>query len=503
MTRFSNAPGAELLTVSEMGRADRMAVELGVPSERLMEAAGAAVAAEIERRFPPRPTVVLCGPGNNGGDGFVIARYLQQAGWAVRLALLGRREALKGDAALNAGRWSGEVLTLSPAVLDGAGLVVDAVFGAGLARPLDGLAAEIVAEIGRRGLDCVGVDVPSGVDGDTGAVLAAPGSTGLAPRCRLTVTFFRYKPGHFLFPGRDLAGELVVADIGIPEAVLARIAPRQFLNGPALWGAAYPWPRGDGHKYDRGHAVVVGGDTLTGAGRLAVRAALRVGAGLVSLAASPPAIPIYAADSPSALMAPLGDEPSFAALLADPRRNAVLVGPGNGVSPATRARVLAALGQSKACVLDADALTVFESAPETLFRAITAPCLMTPHDGEYRRLFRTAGDRLARARAGAAESGAVVLLKGSDTVIAAPDGRAAINANAPPDLATGGTGDVLAGLCVGLLAQGVPPFEAGCIAAWLHGEAAAAFGPGLIAADLPDMLPAVLKRLKAMSKPQA
>lgn len=482
-------PLAELLTVAEMYRADSLAIAGGVPGPLLMENAGRAVADEIRRRWPPRPVVVLCGPGNNGGDGFVVARLLAADGWPVRLGLLGSREALKGDAAGAAAAWTGAVEPATPALLDGGPLVVDALFGAGLARPLDGVALDLVRAM--DGLTVVAVDVPSGVHGDSGAVM------GAAPAAALTVTFFRPKPGHLLLPGRTRCGATVVADIGIPVAVLDDIRPRTFRNGPALWRDRYPWPRLDGHKYHRGHAVVLGGAVMTGAARLAARAALRAGAGLVTVACPPEAFAVYAAGSPSLIVQPV-DGDGFAALLADGRKNAALLGPGAGGGAETRGRVLAALEAGKACVIDADAITAFAEQPDALLGRLDSRCLLTPHEGEFARLFGAVnGTKLERARAAAARSGAVVLLKGPDTVIAAPDGRAAINANAPPELATAGAGDVLAGLALGLMAQGMDAFDAGCAAAWLHGEAAAAFGPGLIAEDLAEALPQVLARLKA------
>jgi NAD(P)H-hydrate epimerase len=491
MTEFDE-DAAALLTCAEMAQADAAAVAGGIPSKRLMQAAGEAVAAAVRERFRVQPTVVLCGPGNNGGDGFVAARLLAASGWPVTVALLGNVDLLKGDAKLNAQRWSGPVVPLMAASLDGATLAVDALFGAGLARPLAGEAAAAVAEVNRRALPCVAVDIPSGVHGDTGEVLDG----GEAPRCRLTVTFFRLKPGHLLLPGRVLCGETIVADIGIPDGVLAAIRPSCHANGPALWGRAFPWPRLDGHKYDRGHAVVVGGAKLTGAARLAARAAMRAGAGLLTIASDPAAAPVYAADRASFMTAPLHDHKDFGALLSDARKNAVLLGPGNGADATTQMRVLAALAARKRCVIDADAITAFADEPEQLFRAIRSPCVITPHDGEFGRVFAVAGDKLTRTRAAAQASGAVVLRKGADTVIAAPDGRAAINHNAPPDLATAGAGDVLGGIILGLLAQGMDPFDAACAGAWLHGEAAGAFGPGLIAEDLPEMLPKALRRLR-------
>lgn len=476
--------GSELLTVDEMYRADAAAAASGVPSLDLMEAAGTAVFREIRRRWAPRPVVVLCGPGNNGGDGFVVARRLAGAGWPARVGLLGKRESLKGDAAVNAGRWDGPLEALSPEILDGGPLVVDALFGAGLGRPLEGVARALVERVAAEDLDCVGIDVPSGVHGDSGDIL------GAAPPCRLTVTFFRAKPGHFLRPGRDLRGDLVVADIGIPEAVLDPIAPKTFANGPALWAADFPWPTAASHKYGRGHAVVLGGGRMTGAARLAAAGARRAGAGLLTIVAPPKAVPVYQAGEPGVIVQPLKAMPS---LLADPRKNAYLLGPGAGVSDRTRRLVLGVLRAGRACVLDADALTAFQGRA---FPPVAGPCVLTPHAGEFARLFSMEGGRLAAARRAAAGSGAVVLLKGADTVIAAPDGRAAINFNAPPDLATGGSGDVLAGLVLGLLAQGMAPFGAASAAAWLHGEAANETGPGLIAEDLPGAVPKVLKRLR-------
>lgn len=493
-----------VLTVAEMRRADEAAIRGGIPGERLMENAGRAVADDVHRRYPARPVVVLCGPGNNGGDGFVAARHLQAAGHPVCLALLGSRDALKGDAALHAARWNGTVEPLAASVLGHSPVVVDALFGAGLARPLDGAARDAVAAINASRLDCVAVDVPSGVSGDTGEVL---GGEGGAPRCVATVSFARKKPAHLLLPGRLLCGDLHIADIGIPDSVIAGIAPAQSENDAALWAERFPWPQPSGHKYSRGHALVVGGGRMTGAGRLAARAALRAGAGLVTVAAPQAAWPVYAQAAASLILAPLDDERDFPTLLLDRRVNVVLLGPGNGAGLPTRLRCVAALTAGKACVLDADALTSFEDDPAHLFRAIRRAggrAVLTPHDGEFARLFPEIArvhprDKLGRARAAAAASGAVIILKGYDTVIAAPDGRAVINANAPATLATAGAGDVLAGMATGFVAQGMEPFDAACAAVWLHGEAGSRLGPGLIADDLVETLPAVLRTLKDRS----
>lgn len=487
---MTNPANHMLLTVAEMARADALAVEYGIPSLDLMEAAGASVAAEIRRRWPPQPVVVLCGPGNNGGDGFVIARYLAAAGWRVRLALLGNRTLLKNDANANASRWKGEIETLDPGVLNDASLVVDALFGAGLARPLGGIARDVIETINRRGLSCVAVDTPSGVDSDSGEIL------GVAPRCALTVTFFRKKPGHLMLPGRIYAGDIVVSDIGIPHEILDQISPQTAENMPDLWRAGLSKHQADDHKYRRGHAVIMGGAEMFGAARLAARGARRAGAGMLSIAAPTAAVGIYATSEPGNLIYALDTPNQLPGFLAKKRRNAILIGPGLGVTKYTRDVVVEALRSGIATVLDADALTVFAENPEALFACIKTTCVMTPHHGEFTRLFDTNGNKLTRARAAAARSRAVMLLKGGDTVIAHPDGRTAINTNAPPQLATAGTGDVLAGIIVGLLAQGMDGFSAACMGAWLHGAAATQFGSGLIAEDLPDQLPSVLEALK-------
>jgi len=478
-----------LLSVDQMYRADEAAIRGGISGETLMENAGAAVAAAVRDRWQPCRVTVLCGPGNNGADGFVVARLLAEAGWTVRLALLGDLEALKGDAKSHATRWTGEVEPLSPTSLDGAELIVDGLFGAGLARDIEGIARETLSAIGKRPV--VAIDVPSGVHGDTGAIM------GFAPRAALTVTFFRRKPGHLLLPGRAYCGEVQIADIGIPDTVLAEIEPQQSANDPAGWLPRFPWPRLEDHKYSRGHAVITGGRHMTGAARLAALAAQRVGAGLVTTLVPFEAFVVYKIALTSVVVQSFRDTRGFAEQIGEPRVSACLVGPGNEVSGGTRERALAALRTGKPTVLDADALTVFEDAHDLFCESITGPCVLTPHDGEFARLFDTEGDKLTRVRNAAKKSGAVVVLKGADTVIAAPDGRAVINDNAPPDLATGGSGDVLAGFVTGLLAQGQEAFEAACAAVWLHGAAARTFGPGLVADDLIETLPQILRQLKS------
>ncbi len=496
MTTHRASTGLELLTADEMSRADRLAIASGIPGLTLMENAGRAVADEAARMADEGTRIaVLCGPGNNGGDGFVAARLLRERGYQVAVALLGSRDALKGDAAHMATAWNGPISAMTAATADGAGLVIDALFGAGLSRPLDGVAADVAARLAATGQPVLAVDVPSGVDGSTGEI------HGAAIQAHRTVTFFRRKPGHVLLPGRLRCGVTRLADIGIDASVLSSIGPRTFANAPELWIKHLPIPRLDGHKYARGHAVVVSGPAWrTGAARLSARGALRIGAGLVTVASGTDALPINAAHLTAIMLREIDDTDALTAMLSDRRFNAVLIGPAAGVDDQTRERTLAVLASGASVVLDADTLSVFANSRDTLVSAIRAnerPVVFTPHDGEFARLFPDLVDlpKLERVRNAAAMTDAIVILKGADTVIAAPDGRAAINENAPPTLATAGSGDVLAGFTTGLLAQHMPAFEAACAAVWLHGASAAAFGPGLIAEDLSEMLPPVLADL--------
>ena len=490
------ADGQVLLTTEQMGRADQAAIDGGVPGKELMAAAGTAVARCVERRWAPCRTLVLCGPGNNGGDGFVAARLLAAAGWPVRVMLLGERERLRGDAAHHAALWEGEVEPMTEAgvlatVDDWAELVVDALFGAGLCRPLEGVAAAAVRAIAAKGLPSIAVDVPSGLSGNSGRPLGEVCLTASA-----TVTFFRKKPGHLLLPGRQLCGDLEVAQIGIASTVLEEIGPALWENAPPLWSNGLRWRQPLSHKYDFGHLLIAGGRVMAGASRLAARAALRCGAGLVSLAVADAARGLYQQGLDSLIVLPADTAGAYADLAADRRKTALLLGPGLGTDRDARDWVEAALASGKPTLLDADALTCFAAAPKELAALRRGPLIVTPHEGEFARLFgERDGDRLERARRAAEELGATVVIKGYDSVIAAPDGRAAINANAPPELATAGSGDVLSGVVSGLLAQGLRPFEAAAAGVWMHGRAAQGVGPGLIADDLPERLPYILSIL--------
>ncbi|KAA2244118.1 NAD(P)H-hydrate dehydratase [Salinarimonas soli] len=483
-----------LFTAAQMREADRLTIAAGTSGRELMERAGAAVA-EAVRRMGGGPVAVMCGPGNNGGDGFVAARLLAGHGTAVTVHLLGERQRLTGDAALAAADWTGPVHGASGGVRDCA-LIVDALFGTGLTRALDGEAAAVVEAINRSGLPVLAVDMPSGVDSDTGEVC------GVAVRAARTVTFAGAKAGHFLLPGRTLRGQLHVVDIGIPGSVVAGLDSRLAVNGPETWQHALPSLEEDSHKYRRGHALVLSGPmTRTGAARLAARAALRVGSGLVTLGSPRSAVLVNAAHLTAIMLRPCDGAAELREILEDPRFSVVALGPGYGVGEATREAIRVAGASGRGLVLDADALTSFEGDLAGLASALGgAPAVLTPHGGEFERLTRGADgtrgvSKVERARAAAAHSGAVLVLKGADTVIAASDGRAAINAHASPYLATAGSGDVLTGLVAGLMAQGMPPYEAACAGVWLHGDAGLRLGPGLIAEDLPEIMPAALRGL--------
>jgi ADP-dependent NAD(P)H-hydrate dehydratase / NAD(P)H-hydrate epimerase len=490
----------EVLTTAEMERADRLSIAAGTPGFALMMSAGQAVAETAMELVEEGPIVVVAGRGNNGGDGFVAAAELAARGREVSVILLCERDSLQGDAASAARGWKHPVLPFNPQAIGKPALIIDTLFGAGLNRPVKGDPHEMIEAINANGAPMLSVDLPSGINGTSGMVM------GTAIRATETVTFFRKKPAHLLMPGRFHCGVVRVADIGIDAHVLDEIAPRTFENLPHLWHGAFPVPRIDGHKYARGHAIVVSGDlAATGAARMSARGALRAGAGLVTLASPRDALAVNASALTAVMVQAIDTVVEFAELLNDKRLNACVIGPGAGVGERTCDFVLTALSAKRHLVLDADALTSFAGAPDRLFEAIRSEpdpqVVLTPHEGEFPRLFSDISNKhplrskLERVRAAAERSGAVVLLKGPDTVVASPDGRAAIAANAPPWLATAGAGDVLAGIIAGLLAQGAPAFEAACIGVWMHGEAGREAGPGLIAEDLSETLPAVFRRL--------
>ena len=444
------AMDSEILTPAEMYRADALC---DIPESTLIENAGRVVAEEILRRYGARKTVVLCGPGNNGRDGAVAARILRQWGWPVEI---------------------------SPDI-SGAELIIDALYGAGLNRDFP---QDLADTINAAQVPVVSIDIPSGLDGLTGR------PRGACLKACLTITFFRKKPAHVLMPGREVCGEIVLADIGIPSSVLAEIEPKLCENTKPLLPSLQPTM----HKYNRGHALVMSGPALhTGASRLAATAALRAGAGLVTIGGGEAALSVHAAHTTAVMLAKIESALGLEKYLDDRRFTALCIGPAAGIGSPTRALVRAGLGCDLPVVIDADALTSFSQNPDELVALIrenpARAVVMTPHEGEFARLFRNLapsfGAKHERALKAAKMSGAIIILKGADTVIASPEGHATINTNAPPSLATAGSGDVLAGLVTGLLAQGIEPYKAARAAVWLHGDAANRHGPqGLTAESL-------------------
>jgi ADP-dependent NAD(P)H-hydrate dehydratase / NAD(P)H-hydrate epimerase len=490
----------EVLTTAEMERADRLSIASGTPGFALMLSAGQAVAEAAVDLVEEGPILVVAGPGNNGGDGFVAAAELAAQGREVSVILMCERDALHGDAASAARGWKYPVLPFNPQAIGKPALIIDALFGAGLSRQVGGEPHDMIEAINATGAPVLAVDLPSGVSGTSAAIM------GTAVRATETVTFFRKKPAHLLLPGRLHCGRVRVADIGIDARVLEEIRPQTFENTPQFWRKSFPVPRTDGHKYARGHALVLSGELAsTGAARMSARAALRAGAGLVTLASPRDALAVNAAALTAVMVRAVDNPVQFAELFNDKRFNACVIGPGAGVGARTIDFVHTALSARRHLVLDADALTSFAGSPERLFESIKASSepqvVLTPHEGEFPRLFSDISNKhpgrskLDRVRAAAERSGAVVLLKGPDTTVAAPDGRAVIAANAPPWLATAGSGDVLAGIIAGLMAQGVDAYNAASMGVWMHGEAARQAGPGLIAEDLPETMPAVFRHL--------
>jgi hydroxyethylthiazole kinase-like uncharacterized protein yjeF len=477
-----------LLATAEMAAVDRAAVASGISIVQLMEAAGRAVA---DAAAGDQPVAVLCGPGNNGGDGYAAARLLARDGRTVEVfASSPPKEG--GAAAHHAALWRGPVRNIEAFAPGDHLLVIDALYGAGLDRPIEGAAADAISRLNASDATTLSVDMPSGVNGDTGAPL------GSVVQANLTVTFFRAKPGHWLWPGRGLRGQLIVADIGLTaeHLRLAKISPTIFQNAPGLWECTMPAPAPNAHKYDRGHCLVISGSELrTGASRLAARGALNAGAGAVTLAGDRDALRIHAAHVTAVMLRESASPAELNDLIATTRFASAIIGPAAGVGDATRRKLEALLARSIPAVVDADALTsLIDHLPLLRERPANAAAVLTPHEGEFERLFgdvageHTGGSKLDRTRRAAALVNAVVVHKGIDTVIAAPDGRAAINGNAGPELATAGSGDVLAGIIGAHLAQGMPAFEAAASAVYLHALCGAKFGAGLTSDRLVDLV---------------
>ncbi|MGI6853237.1 NAD(P)H-hydrate dehydratase [Mesorhizobium sp. 1B3] len=494
----------EVLTPEEMAEVDRKAIARGpLPGIGLMGNAGSAVAQVALERYPQASRAhILCGPGNNGGDGYVVAKLLKEAGMSVSV-WADHPPRAGSDAALAAADCPEPVQALAGFAPESGSIVIDALFGAGLSKQVEGNDAQAISRCAEAKVPIVAVDLPSGVSGKSGKVL------GAAFQADVTVTFVRKKPGHLLLPGRSLCGEVIVADIGIPDDIVTEAGPRRFENGPALWMAEFPFLELDTHKYRRGHVgVFSGGPTATGAARLSAMAAARAGAGAVTVLSPVDALVANAAHLTSIMLRPAETLQEIGDFLRERRPDALVYGPGLGGGPETGALLIDMLTEARdylqAIVLDASALTSLARQADAFFVVSTregAPSIvLTPHEGEFGRLFPDlaadkALSKLERANAAAMRAGGVVILKGADTVIAAPDGRAVINSNGTPLLATAGSGDVLSGLVAALLAQHMPPFHAACAGVWLHAEAARRFGPGLIAEDLPLALAPVLREL--------
>jgi hydroxyethylthiazole kinase-like uncharacterized protein yjeF len=491
-----------ILTTQAMAQADRYAIKSGTPGTVLMEAAGQGIAAAITRRYAPRPTAVLCGPGNNGGDGWEAAARLAALGWPVRLFSLVKREQLKGDAAHSAAKWSGPVEPLSACDPKRQGLVLDALFGAGLTRRLDGEAARL-AQACAQGVEVVAADVPSGLYGDQAQ------ADGPVFRAALTVTFHRLKPAHLLEPGRSLCGDVALVDIGIPDGWRSSAPACGRVNHPGLWALPGLSLAADAHKHSRGRLCVVTGPAgATGAARLAGRAGLTGGAGFVTLLSEPPALAEIAASEPALVTRSYEPDLEMGEVLAHHRAGAAVLGPGGGLTKPLKRAILSALALDIPLVLDADALTVFADAPDLLCGAAHGRTVLTPHAGEFARLFPDLADdpalnKIEKTRQAAARSGCVLLFKGADTVIAAPTGEVRVNVHASPQLATAGTGDVLAGLIGALLAQGLSPLDAASAGAWIHGEAGRRCGPGTTVLQVLENLPAALTHLHDLQQRKA
>jgi len=488
-----------LLNNEAMEQLDRDTISCGTLGIQLMEQAGSSAVEQICHHYSPIPTLVLCGPGNNGGDGFVIARLLAQQGFNVQVAQALPKGHYQNDAAIMEQKYIGEAIALEECckVIDDQQyqLVIDALFGTGLNRPIEGIYHTVLQKVSTLKAPIVAIDIPSGINGNTGQV------QGIAAPAMLTVTFAFKKLGHTLIPGRDYCGKIIVTDIGHPPNLLQDIRSDYIENHPELWQKYLPSPSNQSHKYNRGYTLIYGGPiACTGASRMASYAALRAGAGICSIACTPAALPIYAASVTAIMTKSYSSDAELNKMLDSNKLNALLIGPGAGVNDTTRRHTLMMLNTQLPCVLDADALTCFSDNPQILFNAIkqrNAATILTPHSGEFDRIFgiTTPEKRIESVMKAAMNSGAIIILKGADSIIGTPDGNVTINTHASFHLATAGAGDVLAGIIAGLLATNMPPYKAVQAAIWIHGECGIRCGKGLIAEDLIDVLPNILHSL--------
>ena len=465
----------EILTAEQMRNADKKTVAKIMPETQLMENAGFAAACQIARSYRKRPVLVLCGTGNNGGDGLVVARVLRQWGWPAEVALTGPEKKMTASARLNAEKFHGPKNQLSFKRLEqmkkSGGLIVDAVFGTGLSRPVQSDISDFFNAVNESGLPCVAIDIPSGVSADTGEVL------GTALRCDMTVTFCRPKAGHFLYPGKEYAGLLSVCPIGIPDDFVKETGASVYENSPELFHLPETTPYA--HKYSRGTVLIRAGQ-MTGAARLAANASRRAGAGMTILSCSSNVYPVFAADTAGTVVRIADTVQDFSVLLSSGKISAAVIGMGATENEDTKSFLHLIVDSEIPFVADAGALPFIKGIKDR------SRAVLTPHEGEFHRLFPDLPeqDKLTRALNAAETLGCVIVLKGADTVVAAPDGKAVINATTCYDLATAGSGDVLDGIIGAMLAEGLSPFEAACAGVWLHSRAAEKAGKNLIAEDI-------------------
>jgi NAD(P)H-hydrate epimerase len=484
----------EILSNEQMANADRITMDSGIDGFGLMQNAGNSASSIILERYKPCKVMIMCGPGNNGGDGFVIAQRLLENGFTVDVASLIKIENYKGDALLAAKQYKGEIFNFSDLEIKNYDLVVDALFGTGFSKELDKELQNIFIKIKQASIPVVAIDIPSGVNGSTGE------ASNNCCNADLTITFCRKKIGHVLMPGMEKCGEIIICDIGIPDASVQKAGYSLIENNPLIWQEYFKPKQRSDNKYNYGHCVIFGGSKLTGAARLAARSAMRIGSGLCSISCNKDASIIYRTAEPHVMINDWDHCSEFIDFIDDPKKNAVLIGPGAGVDlgdDLVNVIKKTCRLENKKVVLDADALTVFQNKEEELYQFLHKDCILTPHDGEFSRIFPDLinKNKIEKAIMAAKLSGANILLKGADTIIAEPEGRIVVNNNGTADLATGGSGDILAGLIIGLLAQRIPAFEASCLAAYIHGRAAQIIGHGLVATDIPDKIPEILSEM--------
>lgn len=494
MTQFH--PPDSIITTATMRAAEQVALDSGISMRQLMENAGRAVAEEVIRHYAPRLTLIVCGPGNNGGDGFVVAKYLREEGWPVRVMSVVRSlDEYKGAAAEAAQEYPGEIDGLSPYGLENVELVVDALFGTGLSQPINGEIKALIDILNDIDAPKISVDMPSGIASDSGKVL------GAAVEADLTVTFGRARTGHFLVPGCLNSGKVVVADIGIPEKLF--LGDRIMANRPSRWMHHLQEPLASDNKFARGACLILGSGQMTGAVKLATHASRRAGAGLSIVACPTVSYPIYATTAMGEVVLPVDTHTQLKDIFEKRQVKSVLIGPGSPPDENTQGSVLRLLEDKIPLVIDGGAISAFEGNSRRLLDALHDQVIITPHEGEFSRLFPEFEDgplgKISRVRKASEIAGCTIVMKGYDTVIADQEGSCVVNNNAPATLATAGAGDVLAGIIVGLRAHVPSAYIAAQIGVWIHGEAAQPLGEGLIAEDLISAIPRVWELLRSNS----